>query len=90
MKDCPACGSVERPSLRNDLLLQCRCGFAIGADDLHNVYENWDRRARQKTEEMGTDIRWRPNMSEEERADLAGLYPKDFRKLPPLAPEGEA
>jgi len=83
---CPDCGSSNPHHPWGDILiLRCQsCGFAIGADDLHTSVDNWKRRARTKTEEMGPDIHWRLVMSDRERMDLIGCNEETFSRLKQL------
>src|SRR5579859_4173455 len=88
---CPECGAnCPHHPWGDILILRCQsCGFAIGADDLHTCVENWKRRARQKTEEMGPDIFWKPGMNAGERIDLIGCHRATFDRLSKL-PKGHS
>lgn len=83
---CPECGANSAHHPFGDILiLRCQsCGFAIGADDMHTCVDNWKRRAREKTEDMGPDIVWKPRMTVAERIDLIGFYEETFERLSKL------
>lgn len=88
---CPECRAVKpHHPFGDELILRCQaCGFAIGADDMHNVVENWDRRARERTEATTgpSEVRWKPGMTDAERIELIGCAPKTFARLSTLPRE---